>query len=215
MKASFSIGSSILAISRKMDSDAAKDGLTQVVISESRKVEEIERLQKRLREIEIALENIDKKTRPESSAILDLEGGEVSAKKRGRKKRDDFVERIKKLGIECRLVKGQIYKVNNRALMGIAYSSERTSGNRWFLGLPSENYETIVLLCENKSRELKYFILPKEFIDAHQHSFSRDENNQIKFNVCLKNGEYQLKIPRGEYVSINEYIDSFENLRYL
>jgi len=196
-------------------SNAAKDGLTQVVISESRNVEEIERLQKRLKEIEIALENIDKKTSPESSPILDSEAGEVSGKKRGRKKRDEFVERIKKLGIECRLVKGQIYKVNNRALMGIAYSSERRSGNRWFLGLPSENYETIVLLCENRSKELKHLILPRKFIDANQHSFSRDENNQIKFNVCLKNGEYQLKIPRGDYVSINEYIDSFEDLRYL
>jgi len=196
-------------------SDAAKGGQTQVVISESRNIEEIERLQKRLREIEVSLENINKKTCPEPSAILDLEGGEVSGKKRGRNKRDDFVERIKELGIQCRLVKGQIYKVNNRALMGIAYSSERKSGNRWFLGLPSENYEAIVLLCENKSRELEHFILPKDFINAHQDTFSRDENNQIKFNVCLKNGEYQLKIPRGDHVSINEYRDSFENLRAL
>jgi len=67
-------------------SNAAKDGLTQVVISESRNVEEIERLQKRIKEIEIALENIDKKTSPESSPILDSEAGEVSGKKRGRKK---------------------------------------------------------------------------------------------------------------------------------
>lgn len=199
--------------------EAASERLTEVVIAESKDVEEIERLEKELKGIEIALDNIEKKRSSRPIDIPDLEKEDIPPKKRGKKrgheKRAGFVEKIKARGIDCRLRKGVTYDINNRAITGIAYSSE-TRPNRWWLGLPARDFDAIVLLCEKSSGEIKNFILPKQFIQRCLPNLSRDEeNNQVKFNVFFKNGRYQIKIPHGDHVDINDYIDCFENLRRL
>lgn len=199
--------------------EAASKGLTEVVIAESKDVEEIERLEKELKGIEIALDNIEKKRSSRPSDIPDLGEEYIPPKKRGKKRgherRAGFVDKIKALGIDCRLRKGVTYDINNRALTGIAYSSE-TRPNRWWLGLPPRDFDAIVLICENSSGELKNFILPKQFIKRYLYNLSRDEeNNQVKFNVFFDNGRYQIKIPHGDHIDINDYIDCFENLRRL
>lgn len=100
---------------------------------------------------------------------------------------------------------GTTYKTKTGNLVGIAYASERKS-NRWFLGLPSKNYSSVALICENKSGELLNFVLPKDFLHSNLDKLSHDENGNLKFNIFLKGENYKLRVPKEGY----ENIDSFE-----
>ena len=109
-------------------------------------------------------------------------------------------------------MKGVRYKVNNRNSIGIAYSSENRK-NRWFLGLPHENIDTIVLLCERKNSQILSFVFSKDFYDKIKNLMSTDDNGQSKYNINLRNGEYQLMIPHRGHEKINIFLDNFDSLK--
>lgn len=201
--------------------DAAKIGNTSLVVSSSRIVEEIENLEKKLTEIITSLDSIEKLVEQngdldsvEISTPLASKQKNLSPKKRGQERRTAFVKRAEELGIHTLQLKGVQYKVNNRNLIGIAYSNE-TRPNRWFLGLPPENFDTIVLLCERKKGQILSFVLSKEFYQKVKNLMSTDDNGQLKYNISFRNGEYQFVIPKRGYEKINLFLDNFDNLRHL
>ncbi len=205
---------------RKIE-DAAKTGNTSLVVSSSKIVEEIESLEKQLTEIITSLDSIEKLVERngdldsvELSTPFSSQQKSLSPKKRGQERRNSFVKRAKELGIHMLQLKGVQYKVNNRNLIGIAYSGE-TRPNRWFLGLPPENFDTIVLLCERKNGQILSFVLSKEFYQKIKNLMSTDDNGQLKYNISFRNGEYQFMIPERGYEKINLFLDNFDNLRRL
>ena len=130
---------------------------------------------------------------------------ELSPKKRGKARRNAFVQELETIGISLINVGGTTYKTKTENLVGIAYASERKS-NRWFLGLPSKGYNSVTLICENKTGELFNFVLPKDFLNENSDKLSHDENGNCKFNIFLKGESYKLRIPGEGY----ENIDSFK-----
>ena len=207
-------------ILRKIE-DAAKIGNTSLVVSSSKIVEEIESLEKKLIEIISSLDSLEKLVEQngdldsvELSTPFSSQQKSLSPKKRGQERRTAFVQRAEELGIHMLQLKGVQYKVNNRNLIGIAYSGE-TRPNRWFLGLPPENFDTIVLLCERKNGQILNFVFSKEFYQRIKNLMSTDDNGQLKYNISFRNGEYQFMIPERGYEKINLFLDNFDNLRRL
>lgn len=196
----------------KMIEDAAKKGDTRTILSTTKIVEEAEKLTKRWDEIKSAYDVLEAtvnlteipsyliKKEPSSIKI-----NELSPKKKGKARRNAFVQELKTIGISLINVGGTTYKTKTENLVGIAYASERKS-NRWFLGLPSKGYSSVTLICENKSGELFNFVLPKDFLNSNSNKLSRDENGNFKFNIFLKGESYKLRIPGEGY----ENIDSFK-----
>jgi len=189
--------------------EAATNSDTDSIISNSKILEEVERLEKKLNEISNTLDNLESYTF-EITNEKNIE--EVSAKERGNIRRNEFIEKIKTIGINLIQKRGVIYKINDGRLIGIASASERIP-NKWFLGLPGNNYDHVVLLCENSKKEVLSFILSKDFYKKYENNLSSDSNGQIKFNIYLRNGKYQINIPQTGNINIDEFIDKYDVLR--
>ncbi len=198
--------------------DAAKIGNTALVVESSKIVEEIESIEKQLEQVLNSLSSIEKIVEQNgaldsvefSTQLVSQEKG-ISPKKRGQQRRTAFVKRAQQFGIDVLQLKGVRYKVNNKNLIGIAYSGE-TRPNRWFFGLPHENFDTIVLLCERKNGQIMSFVFTKEFYKRIKIFMSTDNTGQFKYNITFRNEEYQLMIPERGCEKINLFLDNFDNL---
>lgn len=197
--------------------EAAKKGVTEEITEGARIIEEIERLIKKCEEISYNVDTLEKRvdspnnmnkiSTTQMDDILISEKSEyLSPKKKGKAYRDRLIYELEARGISLFHVEGTTYKTKKGGLVGIAYASERIS-NRWFLGLPSNDYSSVILICESKKGNFLNFILPEDFLRKNIKKLSRDDYGQIKFNIFLKGGHYYLRIPNEENVNI----DNFQN----
>lgn len=199
--------------------EAAKRGNTEKILSNSKIVEEAERLIKRWEEINSAVNVLEKRTNLTDEHTIDFEKipaskyiHEFSHKQKGKLRRDRIMRELKTIGVSLFPVSGTTYKTKNGNLIGIASASEILP-NRWFLGLPLKSYSSVVLICENKSGELLNFVLPKDFLNSNIDKMSHDEYGQIKFNIVLKGESYQLRIPDEGFANIDNFRDNYAPLR--
>lgn len=188
---------------------ALKNGNTETIVAAAKDLDLLGRLEKQYREIETALISLTQKV------TLNMETPQntnKSYKQIGREERKIFIQEAKKKGIILSEEKGPLYRDKLGGLVGIPYASERQP-DRWFLGLPNKKYHNIVFICKNDRSERIYFILPYTFCAKYQDKFGTDKKTkQIKLNISLKNGIYTLIIPDSEPITINEYIDKFDNI---
>jgi hypothetical protein len=190
--------------------DSAATGDVPTVLSHTRIVETLEKLEKQLNEITTTFNALKRSTNRPDSDLIDTG---LSHKQMGQIMREKFAEKIRDLGIKASQIRGVRYKIGNDKNAGIAYASERPgSPNKWWLGLPKEDFDVIVLLCKDEYEKVIDFIFPKEFYDVHKNSFSEDQNGQLKFNIMLRNGSYTMKLPGKRNIFINEYIGAIKNL---
>ena len=89
-----------------------------------------------------------------------------SARAIGAKRRDEFVEKVRKMGRHLEQVRGQLCRNAAGAVVGIAFARERAR-DRWFLGLPAGEFDNAVLLCEKQSGRVFAVCLPKAFFDRY------------------------------------------------
>lgn len=201
---------------------AAAKAETDTVISHTKLLEKIKEFEKNSY---LELESLEKKIFHPDQKDIDvlskethqLNDKKVSAKEKGRIRRNNFIKKLESLGIVLSRVKGVKYRTQNGSLIGIASASEDVKRNNyWFLGLPKGDYDTIVLLCESSKGEVYNFILPDAFYKQNESNFSRDSNNeQVKFNISLRDRKFLMTIPYMDPVTINGYINNFAALRNL
>lgn len=202
--------------------DALKNNQTGFIVAAAKDLDLLERLEKQAEDIKHSLEqfeqqnketkNFDGYSAPKRISNKIRLQGDKTFKQIGKEKRQAFIEEANKKGIILTLEKGLLYRNNSGGLVGIAYASER-SENRWFLGLPNKEYNTIVFICENNFLKKTYFIFPSTFCKKYKDKFSTDKKRyQCKFNISCKNGMYTLTIPDIKPIAINEYINKFDNL---
>ena len=188
---------------------ALKNDNTETIVAAAKDLDLLERLEKQYREIETAIISLDQKG---SFNMDNYRNIKLSNIKIGEEERKVFIQEAKKRNIILSKEKGQLYRDKLGGLVGIAYASERAS-DRWWLGLPNTKYHNIVFICKNDRSERTYFILHYTFCAKYQDKFGTDKKaKQIKFNISLKNGIYTLIIPDSEPITINEYIDKFDNI---
>ncbi|MCK4716198.1 MAG: hypothetical protein KAT54_05280 [Candidatus Marinimicrobia bacterium] len=135
----------------------------------------------------------------------------LTARQKGELARNAFVGMANKKGYSIQKYRGICYKGINNTLIGIAYASERQK-RHWFLGLPKEEYDCIVLLCKH-DKNIARFIFDKHFVIKHFNNLSEDNKGQVKFNVVTDDYYHSfLTIPNEGRVNITDYIDKFDNI---
>lgn len=189
---------------------ALKNGNTKTIVAAAKDLDLLERLEKQYKEIETAIVFLAQKGSFNMSNSQNIK----SPKQIGQDERDIFIQEAKKQNIILLKKKGQLYTDKSGRLVGIAYASE-CAPDRWWLGLPKKKYHSIVLLCRNERLKTTYYIFPYSFCERYQDKFGTDKKaKQIKFNVSSKNGLCTLSIPNSRPITINEYIDKFDNIAH-
>lgn len=142
----------------------------------------------------------------------------VSARERGSKVRNHFVEDIlpqQKIYLE-RLT-GKKYRTSKGLVVGITYAKElEIRPSFWFLGLSDEDYDCVVLLCESsekKGSEIGILVLPPEFVKQVWANLSRS-NGQVKFHIARTGYmNFDLSLPGSQRINISQYLNAVEVLK--
>ncbi len=211
--------------------DAVTSGDARSIIAKSRLLEACDSLAKKCSSLEAEVSELKKaqifyqadETAPESlepqSSVLFQTRSEPVIRDSSRKEslekarvqRSILVEELRKsCGIQLRSISKTVYATENGKTVGMAFATERQP-NKWFLGLPHADYSCIVLICEPNVGAAKRFIFPKSFCQEHIPRLSKSkDDNQLKFNVYHKNGQFGFIIPRSDPVNINEFLERFD-----
>jgi hypothetical protein len=204
-------------------SRAASEEKTGVVLSESKKLEKIEQLINRHRQIILELEEFRSNKSPShlthSHIKKEVSGKDnilrssrqASTREHGQKIREAFVSKLEKDGIQLNLMKGKtIYQTKSGKRVGIPVATERQP-NRWFLGLPVGGFEHAVLLCQKETGDLIEVPLPENFFTKYGDSMSQS-NGQIKFNIVQRGTVVLVLVPGTDGVSISSFSSDYSFL---
>ncbi len=208
---------SLLGLIRK----AATQNDSSGVVVHSKYLEEVEKLIEKAQNISDRIYDLEKRIFQKDNVI---DSGKIkqslpepvithiSAKAKGKIRRENFLKLLEEKGVSLSQIKGIIYKSAKSNKIGIASASERPEGNRWFLGLPPDDYDAIVLLCEDSQKRVYHIILPPSFVIKYRYEFSRDSNNQIKLNVLKENDKFLIMIPGHGNIDVSNYLNNYENV---
>lgn len=186
----------------------ASEGKTDLVLSESKKLEKVEFLIDRHRQIVLELEDLrinksisdttSKSAQKESLGkdnIMIRSSRLISSRELGKKLRERFLSKLEEKGIHLQSMKGKtIYKTKSGKRVGIAVATERQP-NRWFLGLPVGGFDHAVLLCQREKGDLVEVLLPEKFFVKYDDSLSKYKD-QVKFNIVERGGGVLILVPR-------------------
>jgi hypothetical protein len=144
--------------------------------------------------------------RPSSTADL------PSRKARGKASRDEYLRRLLAKGINLSRLKGRTFQTSSGKRVGIAYASE-VLANKWWMGLPDEQYDVVILLCETSSGETLDFVLPPNFVHRvwSRLTFSK-EQRQREWHVVRSGPNYELD-PKKRLGQITTYLSRLDPLR--
>jgi hypothetical protein len=201
---------------------SARMGDTQKIIANTKVVEESEKLLRRWEEMCRAVEFLEKGAPSKDRQVGGLSPSPAQNKEldddltprvRGEMRRKELLNYLSMIGIHLLHKHGSLYQTRNNEIVGIAYASERRP-NRWFLGLPDQDYHTVVLMCDKDKRgddSKVNFILPRLLYDQVRPQLSK-VNDQVKFNIVIRRNSYMLLIPNGDPINIDNYIDLYDSL---
>jgi hypothetical protein len=205
--------------------EAAKESDTSSLFINTKILEETEMLIRRLDEMVYAIGSLEKeisskfKAKGSSDTTVqkivrpDIPGKGFSARAKGNLRRKAFIKSLNTRGIVLNQRGGSKYITKSGGVVGIASASELPQRPyKWFLGLPVEDYFSVVLLCENEKGEVLNFILPNDFLQTYRENFSVSKGH-LKFNICQSGDNYHMIIPAAGNVSINKFSDNYEPLK--
>ena len=197
---------------------AARTGSARDVVDSSRLLEATEELLGSYNSVESRLQEIKSKVNgtqaTETIPQIPPSPTRLGAKAKGKQRRQAFLADAESRGITMIQLKGVCYRSSKHCRrVGIASASENDKyPNRWLLGLPSDNYDGFVLLCEDRTRQVHRFIAGIDFSRAVLPKLSRDNTGQIKFHVTCAGGCFYLHVPSSERQSINALLERFGDL---
>lgn len=187
-------------------STAAREGMSEVILSASDKLRKVEILISRYEQLEVEIVALKR------DEGLHVNKGEIigsvmkpmstispctsfkTVRENGREIRKVFLEKLLQLDIHLQLVKGEtIFRTKSGEKVGIAVATERQP-DRWFLGLPEGAFDHAVLLCQRGSGDVVEIRLPKGFFSKYGSALS-ESKGQVKFNISRKGNGYAVKVP--------------------
>ena len=141
--------------------------------------------------------------RPPSSTDL------TSRKARGKVARDEYLRRLLSKGIHLSRLKGRTFQTSSGKRVGIAYASE-INPNKWWMGLPDEQYDILIFLCETSLGETLDFVLPPDFVTRVWHRLTLS-NEQREWHVVKSGPNYELD-PKRKLGQITVYLSRIDPL---
>jgi hypothetical protein len=134
---------------------------------------------------------------------------EEHPKTRGKRLRTDW---IVKYGKTLKHLHRTLYQNSKGELVGIACATEKRGTNgpegRWWLGLPRDQFQSAVLLCEKSDGNVHAICLPRDFIDEHRSRFSKSSSGQEQFTVLRNATKWYLQVPTAGTVEMSLYVDN-------
>ena len=134
-------------------------------------------------------------------------------KKQGRTARQTWLAERAHEGTPLVRLRGRLYQNGNGKRIGISFANERPEGGKWWMGLPDEEYDVIVLLCRSSEGEVLDFLFPREFLAPFWRFFSRGGPDQVEFHVEQRGSIYVLGIPGRPPQSVANSLARYEFLR--
>jgi len=201
--------------------DSAKKGRTDEVIRLGRIPKECEDAMDLLKSLESQIARIEvelqrSNPRPQVSEVRAKEGlkgptrasSQVSPRRKANEVRTAYVNDLShKLGSHLRRRSEVIFETQLGKSVGMPYATELTNlPDRWWLGLPDEHFDFLVLLCETDSGELLDFVFPPEFVSEIWSSLSRDGKKHVKLNVFRSGVDYELRLKDGAGKKIRRFL---------
>jgi hypothetical protein len=125
---------------------------------------------------------------------------EMSPRQRGKYRRQELLTYLEQKGVHLKPFRGAIRRTRSGQRVGTAYASERRP-DRWFLGLPEDEFDHAILLCEGKGGSVHYLFISQGLLRTHAGAMSRSQG-QLKFNVSHRDGDFFLIVPGSDPVKI-------------
>lgn len=104
--------------------------------------------------------------------------------------------------------KGRVYANAAGSTVAIAMATEDQRGNKWWLGLPDQEFTLVVLLCHDAKVSLE-FVIPVADVASIWSRLSRS-GGEVKFNVKRENNRYLLTAGPTD---ITRFLGSYAPLR--
>jgi len=199
-------------------SKAASEGETDTVLAESEKLEKIENLISRHKQITSELEGLRSgTTQPKTRRIVATPVSEsrsaqmVASRGLGEQIRNEFLRKRLAEGVHLQLIKGKtIFRTRSGKRVGLAVATERQS-NRWFLGLPAGGFDHAVLLCQRKNGEVLDIPLPEKFFEKYGRKMS-ESKGQLKFNVVNRGSGLLVQVPGTDGIKGKSFTSDYSFL---
>lgn len=202
-------------------SKAASEGQTDTVLAESEKLEKIENLISRHKQIISELEGLRSGTpqtsQPKTRRIVPPPVSEsrsaqmASSRELGEQIRSAFLKKREAEGIHLKLIKGKtIFRTRSGKRVGLAVATERQP-NRWFLGLPAGGFDHAVLLCQRENGEVIDIPLPEKFFEKYGREMS-ESKGQLKFNVVNRGSGLLVQVPGTDGINGKSFSSDYSFL---
>ena len=130
------------------------------------------------------------------------------ARARGQIRRKEYVERLLRAGVNLSPWRGALYKKPDGRIVGIAYASERRRKNFWFLGLPKNEFDEAVLLCEADGSTMLEVSLSTAFFAKYGSKLGASQAGQTHFQVERRSLYVYVRVPTVG--PVNEWVDVHE-----
>lgn len=140
---------------------------------------------------------------------VDVVSNSFGKKETGRLIRENW---ITSNGLSLRHIKNREYKTKKDLAVGIAVANELPKlPDRWWLGLPDEERDYVVLLCRDLRRQLFDFVLPWSFLEPIWKLLTRTKG-AVEFHVERRGATISFRTSQG-WLPINQYVSKFDGLR--
>lgn len=133
----------------------------------------------------------------------------LSNKAKGNQLREHWLRTARDGGIRLHRVKGVVFETQNGKRVGIPSASE-VQPDKWWLGLPDEHFDFLVLLCKPQSGSVLDFVLPSDLVAKVWPRLSKHHRYR-KIHVQQFGNDYRLE-PGAGLFPIREYLGKLEIL---
>lgn len=141
----------------------------------------------------------------------------TSPTQKGNNVRMAYVNDLNSRGIQLRRSGRSkvIFETKSGKTIGMPFANEYPSRKpgRWFLGLPDQNFDFVILLCETDSGALLDFVFPTDFVSDIWGLLSRQKSHgPVKFEVFRCRTDDELKVKDGVAKNIRRFLGGVEIL---
>ena len=201
---------------------ATQKRYSETIISNSKLLEDCERLLRKYEELKTEVTWIQKGMKNNLIHVPHRVMSELTVEKpvrthrtrrealrRANEERQKLIHDLSQQGIYLRKEgrSDRLYKSPDGKLYGIGFASEALEGKWWF-GLQLREYHCIVLICEHRLGKIKRFLIPKDFVEKYQQSFS-SSGNEYKLSIFKSDERYELGLIDIGRVDVNTYLDNY------